>query len=96
MIDMEKSFIVVLDSLRKPQSDYKELIDMLNRFTLSLHYYSNIFQFNRNNLYLFTFSARPYAQGVDKIPQEVPETSSIHEEILRKQYLSLQATDAGD
>ena len=96
MIDMNKSSIVVFDSLKKPKSDYKELIDMLNRFTPSLHYYSNIFQFNRNNLYLLTFSAKPYAQRVDKIPQEVPETSSMHEEIHRKHYLSLHGTTVGD
>ena len=39
MIDMGKSSIIVLDSLSKPESEYKELIDMLNRFTPSLHYH---------------------------------------------------------
>jgi hypothetical protein len=36
MFDMDKSSIIVFDSLRKPQDDYKELIDMLNKSVIAL------------------------------------------------------------
>jgi hypothetical protein len=36
MFDMDKSNIIVFDSLRKPQDEYKELIDMLNKSVIAL------------------------------------------------------------
>ena len=36
MFDMDKSCIIVFDSLRKPQDEYKELIDMLNKSVIAL------------------------------------------------------------